>query len=157
MIDSEILDVKFTFKKRPLDLPGDLRPNWRVPILLLMLHICCRGGKSSLYKLHLLNWTMRDQSRQEALLASLSDSSQYDKIQIQTEPSFIQAVQFAVGEGLVERLQNSRVKMTDFGTQLVREIEQVDCLSVEKGFLRNVGARLTEEWVVGFAAWSRVA
>ncbi len=157
MNDFEILDVKFTFKKRPLDLPGDLRPNWRVPVLLMMLQYCCRGGKSHLYKLHLLNWTMRDQRRQEALITSLSGVPQYDKIQVQVEPSFVQAVQFAVGEGLVERLENSRVKITDSGKQLVKEIEKAACLSVERAFLKNIGLRLTEEWLAGFAAWSRAA
>lgn len=157
MNDSEILNVKFTFKKRPLDLPGDLRPNWRVPILLLMLHSCSRGGKSSLYKLHLLNWTMRDHRRQETMLASLSNPARYDQIQMQVEPSFVQAVQFAVGEGLLKRLENSRVKITDSGTKLAKEIEKTECLDIEKGFLKSVGLRLTEEWVAGFAAWSRVA
>ena len=157
MSDSEILDVKFRFKKRPLDLPGDLRPNWRVPILLMMLRLCCRGGKSSLFKLHMLNWTMREQGRQEALLAALSDPSQYDRIQMQVEPSFIQAVQFAVGEGLLERLENSRVKITDAGTKLAKEIEKTECIIIEKSFLKSVGLKLTEDWVAGFAAWSRVA
>lgn len=157
MSDYDILDVKFSFKKRPLDLPGDLRPNWRVPLLLMMLYYCCRGGKSSLYKLHLLNWTMRDQQRQDALLSSLTDAPQYDAIRVQVEPSFIQAILYGAGEGLLERLDNSRVKITDAGITFVKEIEKADCLTVEKQFLKLVGLKLTEEWVTRFVAWSKVA
>lgn len=157
MSDYDILDVKFTFKKRPLNLPGDLRPNWRVPLLLMMLHYCCRGGKSSLYKLHLLNWTIRDKQRQVALIASLENTPQYDGIRVQVEPSFIQAILFAAGEGLVERLENSRVKITDAGAAFVKEVEKTDCLGIERQFLKSVGLKLTEEWVTRFIAWSKVA
>lgn len=157
MSDYDILDVKFNFKKRPLDLPGDLRPNWRVPLLLMMLHYCCRGGKSSLYKLHLLNWTMRDQKRQDALLSSLTNAPQYEGICVQVEPSFIQAILYGAGEGLLERLDNSRVKITDAGVAFVKEIEKAECLTVEKQFLKLVGLKLTEEWVTRFVAWSKVA
>jgi hypothetical protein len=157
MSDYDILDVKFKFKKRPLDLPGDLRPNWRVPLLLTMLYYCCRGGKSSLYKLHLLNWTMRDQQRQHALLSSLTDAPQYDGICVQVEPSFIQAILFAAGEGLLERLDKSRVKITEAGVTFVKEVEREDCLAIERQFLKSVGMKLTEEWVTKFVAWSKVA
>ena len=157
MSDYEILDVKFKFKKRPLDLPGDLRPNWRIPLLLIMLRYCCRGGKSSLYKLHLLNWTLRDPQRQEALLASLTGSPSLDEIRVQVEPSFIQAILFAMGEGLLERQGNNRVRITDAGVAFVKEIESSDCLSDERQFLKSVSMKLTEEWVTRFLSWRRAA
>jgi hypothetical protein len=157
MSDYDILDVRFTFKKRPLDLPGDLRPNWRVPLLLMMLHYCCRGGKSSLYKLHLLNWMMRDQQRQDALLSSLTDVPRYEGIRVQVEPSFIQAILFAAGEGLLEHLDNSRVRITDAGVAFAKEAERTECLIHEKHFLKLVGLKLTEDWVTRFLAWSRNA
>jgi hypothetical protein len=71
------------------------------------------------------------------------------------EPSFIQAIQYAVGEGLVERQENSRVRITDSGKQFAAEIEKADCLKDEKAFLKSVGFQLTESWVAGFATWSR--
>jgi len=157
MSDYDILDVRFTFKKRPLDLPGDLRPNWRVPLLLMMIRYCCRGGKSSLYKLHLLNWMMRGQQRQDALLSSLTNVPRYEGIRVQVEPSFIQAILFAAGEGLLERLDNSRVRITDAGVALVKEVEGAECLTNEKHFLQLVGMKLTEDWVTRFLAWSRGA
>jgi hypothetical protein len=157
MDNFEILDVHFTFKRRPLDLPGDLRPNWRVPLLVIILVLCCRGGRSSLFRLHLLNWTIREKGRQTALIASLSSSTDYSGIRLQVEPSFVKAIQFAVGEGLLERLGKGRVKITDKGKQFGTDIMQSDCLFEEKTFLNAVGFRLTEEWVTGFAMWSKAA
>jgi hypothetical protein len=157
MEDFDILDVRFTFKRRPLDLSGDLRPNWRVPVLVLMLRFCCRGGKSSLFKLHLLNLVIRDKEKQDALIANLSGLPDYSNIRIQVEPSFIRAIQFAVGEGLAERLENNRIKLTQKGKQLASDIEESNCLTEEKAFFVKLGVRLTENWVKDFSMWSKSA
>jgi hypothetical protein len=128
-----------------------------VPVLLLVLKNCCRGSKSSLYKLHLLNWTLPDAERRAALLEALSAERQYQNVRIQVEPSFVQAIQYAVGERLVERLENNRVKITDAGRQFAKEIEAAECLKLESDFFKTLGLKLTEEWVDGFAAWNRAA
>jgi hypothetical protein len=138
MEEFDILDVQFTFKRRPLDLPGDLRPNWRVPVLVLMLRFCCRGGKSSLFKLHLLNWAIREKESQAALILSLSGSPDYSDIRIQVEPSFIRAIQFAVGEGLAERLENNRIRLAEKGRQLASDIAESNCLAEERAFLAEL-------------------
>jgi hypothetical protein len=157
MNDFEVLDVRFTFRRRPLDLPGDLRPNWRVPLLVLMLRVSCRGGKSSLFKLHLLNWTIREDERQAALLRNIGDSPDYSEIGFQVEPSFVKAIQLAVGEGLIERLSKSRVRITEKGRQFATDILGSHCLAEEKAFLENLGVRLAEKWVVGFGMRSKVS
>jgi hypothetical protein len=157
MNDFDVLDVKFTFVSRPRDLPGDLRPNWRVPVLMLMLDMCSRGGKSSLYKLHLLNWVIRSEEQRDLLLQNLSDEPDYSQIRIQVEPSFIQAIQFAVAEKLVERLDGNRVQITERGKQFANDIKESDSLVSEQKFLKSTGLRLTEAWVGGFAAWRRAA
>jgi Mn-dependent DtxR family transcriptional regulator len=87
----------------------------------------------------------------------LTDSPDYSDIRFQVEPSFVKAIQFAVGEGLIERLGNSRVKITDKGKQFATDILESDCLSEEKAFLKEVSFRLTEEWVVGFGMRSKAA
>jgi hypothetical protein len=157
MNDFDVLDVKFKFVPRPRDLPGDLRPNWRVPLLVLMLDMCSRGGKSSLYKLHLLNWAIRSEEQRGLLLDNLSGEPDYSQIRIQVEPSFIRAIQFAVAEKLVDRLDNSRVQITERGKQFAHDIQESDSLASEKEFLKKIGFKLTEAWVSGFAAWRRAA
>jgi hypothetical protein len=157
MNDFEVLDVRFTFSRRPQDLPGDLRPNWRVPLLVITLRLCCRAGRSSLFRLHLLNWTIREGERQAALLRNLTDSPDYSEISFQVEPSFVKAIQLAVGEGLVERMSKSRVKITDKGNQFATDVFGSGCLSDETAFLEKVGLTLTEKWVEGFAMRSNAS
>jgi hypothetical protein len=122
-----------------------------------MLDMCCRGGKSSLYKLHLLNWTIRSQDQKALLLENLSDQPDYSQIQIQVEPSFIQTIQFAVAEKLIDRLENNRVQITEEGKQFADDIKSSDTLLSEKEFFNQIGFKLTEAWVDRFAAWSRAA
>src|SRR5947209_4097114 len=139
MNDFDLLDVKFKFLPRPRDLPSDLRPNWRVPLLVLMLDMCSRGGKSSLYKLHLLNWSIRSEEQRWLLLENLSDGPDYSQVRIQVEPSFIRAIQFSVAEKLVERLDGNRVKITEQGRQFAQDIKKSKSLVSEKEFLSKIG------------------
>lgn len=48
----------FVFDEQPTTLPADLRPTWRVALLTVTLRTC-RGGRSSLQRLHVLNWALR--------------------------------------------------------------------------------------------------
>jgi hypothetical protein len=156
MADIDYLDVAFSFKSRPSDLPPDLRPNWRVPLLLLMLHVCCRGGKSTLFRLHVLNWSSRNQENQNKLLANLASDLEYSEVPIRVEPAFVRTIQFAVAEGLVSRVGGDRVQLTDSGKAFANQlVENGAPLGAEREFLRVVGQRLTENWVEGFSKWGR--
>lgn len=50
-------DFIFTLRANPI--PGDLRPEWRITVLLLMILRVGHGGSLSLKKAHLLNWAVR--------------------------------------------------------------------------------------------------
>ena len=59
---------RFSFTSRPVPVPGDLRINWRLAVILLMLD-SSRAKRASLAKLHLLN----DAVRSPQSLAKLND------------------------------------------------------------------------------------
>ena len=152
MADIDYLDVAFSFRSIPSDLPADLRPNWRVPLLLLLLRLCCRGGKSTLFRLHVLNWSSRNRENQKKLLANLASNLDYSDVPI----TFVQTIQFAVAEGLVSRAGGDRVQLTDSGKTFADQLVGDDApLGAEREFLRLVGQRLTESWVEGFSKWGR--
>jgi len=70
--DLSIFDTSFTFTKRPKPIPGDLRPMWKISINLLILELASRAGKSSLSRLHVLNWAIRTEINQKNLIQVLS-------------------------------------------------------------------------------------
>ena len=53
------LDVPFRFEEQPDPVPAALRPERRVPLLLLLV-AKCHGSGASWKVLQLLNWTTRD-------------------------------------------------------------------------------------------------
>ena len=46
-ITAPIINVPFRFKRRPIAIAPDFRKDWKIALLLLILEICSRGGKSS--------------------------------------------------------------------------------------------------------------
>src|SRR5438876_12415673 len=94
------LDVPFSFERRPAPLPGDLRPAWRIALLLLIL-FHSRAQKASLQKLHVLNWAARTAGNQKLLLRFMSGAAGKDEIIPRVEPSLNRAINFARGESLV--------------------------------------------------------
>jgi hypothetical protein len=49
----------FRFTRRPMAIAAELRPDWKIGAVLLILHLSSHGGKSSLRRLHILNWALR--------------------------------------------------------------------------------------------------
>jgi len=124
----EYFAVKFTFSRRPAPLPPDLRPMWRVSILLLILQHC-RSHRSSLQRF------------KDLLAGQLSPSD----IIVRYEPALIQAIDFALGGILVRRVGGDKLELTEKGAKLaVKLMEDQWTLSPEKAFLQEVRPQIAE-------------
>jgi hypothetical protein len=53
------IDIPFRFKRKPMPIAAELRPDWKIATLLLILEVSSHAGKSSLMRLHVLNWAIR--------------------------------------------------------------------------------------------------
>ncbi len=53
------IGLPFRFKRKPMPIAAELRPDWKMATLLLILDVSSYAGKSSLKRLHLLNWAIR--------------------------------------------------------------------------------------------------
>lgn len=143
-----LLSVPYTFTVRPTPLPADLRAIWRISLLLLMLNRACRGGRSSLLRLHVLNWGIRTDAGRRHLFAALDGSRRPQDLLVRLEPSLNRAIDFALGEGLVTLRQGDRIEIAARGTDTLREVDALpDLFRNEKEFLSHVGLRITETWV----------
>jgi hypothetical protein len=139
------VDIRFTFKRRPVSLPGDLRPDWRIAVLVLILRKCSHAGQSSLRRLHVLNWAIRSANSREAFLRRLDGQSAPDEVLVRYDPALNRAIDFARGLGLVIRVSGNRVRLTFAGAGLADVIaEQSDLLAGERVFLEKVRGRVTE-------------
>jgi hypothetical protein len=61
---------RFSFRVRPVAVPGELRISWRLAVITLMLHHC-RQQRASLIKLHILNDVIRSPSSASLLQVNL--------------------------------------------------------------------------------------
>ncbi|TOB14791.1 hypothetical protein CGK12_23765, partial [Vibrio parahaemolyticus] len=61
---------KLVFSRKKSAVIPELRPMYKIGKILLILKLCCSGGKASLLKLHLFNWAMLEEKRMKALQLS---------------------------------------------------------------------------------------
>lgn len=148
------LETKFVFKLRPQPVPGDLRPLWRIGLILLILRISSRANKSTLGRLHVLNWAIRSKQNQEQLLSLVSGTISPDALFIRIEPSLNRALDLAQGEGLVIRISGRSIKLTKKGSEVADVlIESNEILVEEKIFLEKLGKRVTEQIINAIFSW----
>lgn len=163
----EALDVPFTFTARPTPLPCELRPVWRMHILVLILDQCW-AGKASLEQLHVLNWAIRTEESRDAFLLFLQGKRAPNQVIVRYDPSVNRAVHFAFAEGLIvhkdeqlELLEDEeppaatyRIILSDRGRKLVQQIKATDdCFTSEREFLDAIGRKVTQKQVEALFTW----
>lgn len=145
-LNFEDFDAPLVFRSRPEAIPGDLRPIWRICVVLLILELASRGKKSSISKLHVLNWAIRSKENQKVLLQIIEGEIAPDSISIRVEPSLDRAVNLAHGEELIDFVSGKSIRLTWQGENAAKRIIDLENVFLdEKNFLLEVGkGKLTE-------------
>ena len=148
-----LLDKPFRFSRVGESIAGDLRPQWRIAVILLILNEASRGSTSSMAKLHLITWMVRQPYRWELFEEILEGSRRPFGLIVRYEPALVRAIELALGEGLVEFLSGARVKLTDRGQKGAEEIVGSEALIDELEFLRKSKSHLTEKRINALLEW----
>jgi len=140
------LNAMFLFRRRPVALPADLRPSWRIGLILLLLKVCCRRGRSTLTRLHALSWGIRAEQTRSALLAVVTGSLAHNgDVIVRFDPALNRAVDFALGEQLIRRCGGSRIELAPKGDALATALEAAEeAYQTEKIFMREIKQKFTE-------------
>src|SRR5580700_1980079 len=135
----------FRFKRRPMAIAAELRPDWKMGAMLLILHLSSRGGKSSLRRLHILNWALRS-ARNRAEFEQVREHQQpLFSFQFRFEPALGRAINLAVGEKLVEWVGGDRLQITAKGRRWITDVMKDDSVMYqEREFLSRIGKDITE-------------
>lgn len=148
MLDINELQTSFLFTRRPLTVPGDLRPTWKIGLIVLLLNGCCRGGRSSFARLHVLNWGIASENSKNNLLATVNNTLSPQSLVVRFDPFLNRAVDFAIGEGLVKRYDGSKIELTTMGKLLAKEISEADSIYIlEKQFINLIRHGVSENLV----------
>jgi len=142
------LDTAFLFNTRPESIPADLRPLWRISLILLILRIASRGGKSSFSRLHLLNWSLIATTNYETLKEIIKGNMQPQVAVVRIDPAVSYAVDFAVGEGLMKKENGNHIALTEAGSKKADIlIKTSGAFEIEKRILNEFGKTINEKFV----------
>ncbi|MFS1466435.1 MULTISPECIES: hypothetical protein [Vibrio] len=137
---------KLSFSRKRTAVLPELRPMYKVGKILMILKLCCSGGKASLLKLHLFNWAMLEEKRMQALLLS----SERKELVIGVwgiDPSLNMALAHAIAEGLLARQSNGAYKLTTKGEDFISGSKLLTLFEQETGELKVIAKRITEKMV----------
>jgi hypothetical protein len=113
--------------------------------LLLILQLSSRGGKSSLRRLHILNWALRS-PRNRAEFEQVREHQQpLFSFQFRFEPALPRAIDLAVAEQFVEWAGENRLQITTKGKRWIADImKDGSVMFQEREFLKRIGKDVTE-------------
>jgi hypothetical protein len=138
-----LLDREFIFRDRPQPAPSDLRPVWRLPIVLLLVD-SCRQRRATHEQLHVLNWAVRSTTSAEALARFLAGELAPGEAVVRFEPALDRAATLARGFGLIT-WKGRFWELTAKGRELLEDIRADDALLArEKELLTALPKPLTQ-------------
>jgi hypothetical protein len=142
---SSDIDLPFRFKRKPMPIAAELRPDWKMATLVLILQRSSYAGKSSLKRLHILNWAVRSPKFRTEFELAQKDPLPLFGFNVRFEPAFSRAIDLAVGEGFVEWVGGDRVQITSKGKRWASEIERDESvMREEREFFSKIGKSVTE-------------
>jgi hypothetical protein len=147
-----LLDVPFDFVRLPDPLPASLRPERRVPLVLLLV-AKSHGSGASWKGLQLLNWAVRDPRHAEVLLAFREQRDIPDRPVVRFEPALDRALDLAVGLGLLEQKGSRVFRLTEAGRRVIKAIEASDALTREREVLAKLTGKVTQAEVRRMLEW----
>lgn len=136
---------RITFKRKPMPIYAGFRPLFKICQILLILDLASRGKCSSLIRLHLFVWILKDEQRKEMLLNIVKEKLEIP-IVWGIEPSVNFALQFAIAEGFIIKSGVS-YKLSPIGMHFLKNSNAYDLFSDETIFLKKIGSKITEKMV----------
>ncbi len=137
---------KLIFNRKKSAVIPELRPMYKVGKLLLILKLCCTGGKASLLKLHLFNWAMLEPQRMKALQLSAEKKELLLGIW-GIDPSLNMALSYATSEGLLARTKNGAYQLTAKSEKFISGTNLVELFDSEADDLKRIAKKITETMV----------
>ena len=139
-------DKKMKFIQRPAPVFVEHRPIYKIGQILLILYLSSRGFKSSLTRLQLFNWLIKERVRKDKVILSIKNNK-LDVYAWGFDPAITIALIYAIAEKLIDEDVDS-FKLTNKGVEYcMRILEDETLFEEEKTFLQVVKKSITEKIV----------
>jgi hypothetical protein len=135
-----------TFSKKPIPLPAEYRPAYKIAQICLILKYTCIGEKSSLLKLHLISWAFKSIENRKSITAFTENPNTSDLAVWGIEPTLNRALHIAVAEQFCS-YHNAYYRLEEKGKEYAKLIDQdEESLNKEIDLLKQIGKRgITEK------------
>ncbi len=144
----ELMDKPYSLTPRPYPVSGDLRSVWRMATCLLIIG-SVRGRRASLEQVHFLGHAIRREMNRNAALKALVNSNGRDVFAVRVDPTLSQALDMAIGTGLVRTEGRRYYELTSEGQALLKVIQgERTLLDREKRFLQTAGSKANKKRLV---------
>ena len=133
------------FNVRPSSVLPDHRPLFKITQLLLVLLLASRGRKSSLVRLQLFNWVLKEDARREKLVRA-AKSQEIDFPAWGLDPTVQTAMTLAAADGLITA-NSKTVTLTDKGSTFCQRALEEQLCDDDAAYLRSLKTSITEKMV----------
>ena len=139
---AELFDTAFEFNDRPAPVPADIRADWRVPLLMLIVD-SCRGRRASLQQVQAIAEAAIFEESREDFLRSFEGEADPASLLIRYDPAVTRAANLAVGLDLLSWHNRSRLGLTAKGQAMLEAIlEDGGAFVEERAFLSDLGGNI---------------
>lgn len=136
---------KLHFERKAMPVIPEHRPMYKICQVLLILDISSSGGKSSLIRLHLFNWALKDDKRVKMLINS-AENKMISFGVWGMDPVLNMALNFATAENLVAKITTG-YQITSRGKQFLLTAKVPTLFDEEVAVLNVIKKRITENMV----------
>lgn len=145
---SNELNVKAVISDKAYPVPIEMRPLWRICLILISIAMVS-GDKKYLdaKKVNILVWMLIRKKRWEEYENYLLDRS-VDIPLVSVDTATYKAVEFSIAKEFI-LLKDGRLHLTDLGQSLCNMLIENKIMTDEMGFLSEYGKKLTDRKIKG--------
>lgn len=137
-----VTQKEFYISDRKEFISCDLRPEWRISLLILILHLTGRSNKASRNKAHLANWVLKNTKHESSFMDYIRGRGMRPFINL--DPAMDKAIDYAMYSKLLT-INGNRLQLTDTGINLAANLALESIFIAEKATLSRIKKALTEE------------
>ncbi len=140
-------EENLVFKRKPIPLSPEYRPLYKIAIILIILDNNSIRKSSSLLKLHLFSWAMRNDANMSLLIEFMKNEYLYKIDIFNIEPSLNRALVLCIAEGLITKTDD-RYTITEKGVKMKNLIYNDSTILTKEKILSNtIGKGVTEKTI----------
>jgi hypothetical protein len=140
---------KLHFDRKAMPVIPEHRPMYKICQILLILKLSSIGSKSSLIRLHLFNWALKDEMRTRVLMTS-AEKKELSFGVWGIDPSLNMALNYANAEGLIEQ-NNTGYTLSNKGIDFLSKFKVAELFEDDTKILTTIGKKITEKMVMDVA------